>query len=142
EYPNIRCHNVDIEWTVKPGNAHSHIDDRMIARILNEFGLEQNEREVAFRGAYRWAKTYIANPLHSIPEAGPVLRDGGVYVITGGLGGIGLALAKHISKGRHVKIALINRSAFPDPGRWSAWLETHPEDDRTSRRIRALEEMV
>ena len=39
-------------------------------------------------------------PRRDIPaEGGVALREGGVYLITGGLGGVGLALAAHLERG-------------------------------------------
>lgn len=50
----------------------------------------------------------------SIPAAPvTVLRDKGVYLITGGLGGIGLELATHLAARGPVKLALIGRQLPP-----------------------------
>ena len=72
------------------------------------------------------------------------LREGGVYLITGGLGRIGLVLAEYLARTVRAKLILIGRSAFPGRDKWEQWLATHGEDDRVSRRIRkvqAIEEL-
>ncbi|MFI5685501.1 SDR family NAD(P)-dependent oxidoreductase [Streptomyces sp. NPDC051636] len=50
------------------------------------------------------------------------LRDGGVYVVTGGSGAIGRVLAEHLARAHAAKLVLIGRSE-PD-GRTRAWHRT------------------
>ncbi len=71
------------------------------------------------------------------------LRPGGVYLITGGLGKLGLTLAEYFSKTVQAKLVLIGRSYLPPKAQWQEWLETHPADEATGQKIRqvqALEE--
>jgi|GEM_PF-516325 len=69
----------------------------------------------------------------------PRLREGGVYLITGGLGGIGLVLAEHLAKTVRAKLILVGRSALPAKEEWGAWLDTHPEPDAVSRKIKKVQ---
>jgi NAD(P)-dependent dehydrogenase (short-subunit alcohol dehydrogenase family) len=69
------------------------------------------------------------------------LREGGVYLITGGLGAIGFALAEYLAITARAKLALIGRSAFPDKEEWNAWLANHDEEDEVSRKIRKLRDL-
>jgi NAD(P)-dependent dehydrogenase (short-subunit alcohol dehydrogenase family) len=65
----------------------------------------------------------------------PRLAEGGVYLLTGGLGGIGLAVAEHLALRYHAKLILAGRSGLPASG---------TGDERASRRlrqVRRLEEM-
>ena len=72
-------------------------------------------------------------------EGGPVsLRPAGVYLLTGGLGGIGLALAAHLAQTLRAKLILTGRSPLPLAAEWDAWLSSHPADDATSVRLRAV----
>ena len=52
------------------------------------------------------------------------LRDKGVYLITGGLGGMGLVLAESIAKSVRARLVLVGRSAFPATESWDEWLNT------------------
>src|SRR5262249_4763213 len=54
------------------------------------------------------------------------IRDGGVYLITGGTSGIGMAMAEYLAGQQRIKLVLIGRSALP-------------LDDERSRRVHALE---
>jgi NAD(P)-dependent dehydrogenase (short-subunit alcohol dehydrogenase family)/acyl carrier protein len=62
-----------------------------------------------------------------------------VYVITGGLGGIGLVIARHLAETVQARLVLIGRSGVPPRAEWTRWLESHPTEDLTARRIRALQ---
>ena len=42
-----------------------------------------------------------------------LLRQGGTYLITGGLGGIALALAEHLAKDFQAKLVLVSRQGLP-----------------------------
>ncbi|GAA0743735.1 SDR family NAD(P)-dependent oxidoreductase [Dactylosporangium roseum] len=64
---------------------------------------------VAVRGAARWLPRLA--PATRL-EAGPALREGGTYLITGGLGGVGLVLARALADtGLRPRIALLGRTA-------------------------------
>ena len=67
------------------------------------------------------------------------LRDGGVYLITGGLGGIALELAAYLAKAVRAKLVLVGRSEMLPRAQWEEWLATHDKEDPTSRRITRLQ---
>jgi polyketide synthase PksJ len=69
------------------------------------------------------------------------LTDGGVYLITGGLGGIGLSLAEYLAQTVHAKLILVGRSSFPDRDKWEQWLVSHDEGDPVSHKIRKLKSL-
>src|SRR5207247_1405509 len=79
-------------------------------RLVDEALAASVDSLVAYRGITRWTRAFVVEPLRqrsSLP-----VRDGGVYVITGGLGGIGLALARRLAQHGAVKFALIGRSGL------------------------------
>ena len=49
-----------------------------------------------------------------------MLRDGGVYLITGGLGGIGLGLAEQLTRHCRAKLVLMGRTGLPPAAQWDA----------------------
>jgi NAD(P)-dependent dehydrogenase (short-subunit alcohol dehydrogenase family) len=72
------------------------------------------------------------------------LRRRGVYLITGGLGGVGLVLARHLAEAAEARLILVGRSAFPERADWPRWLDEHEPSERTSQKIvqlQALEEL-
>ena len=77
------------------------------------------------------------------PEASPssCLPDGGVVLITGGLGGLGLCLAEELAQQADARLVLVSRRPFPGREAWPAWLTDHPEEDPTSRRIQQIQQL-
>jgi NAD(P)-dependent dehydrogenase (short-subunit alcohol dehydrogenase family) len=63
---------------------------------------------VALRAGRRWAPDYAEVPLP--PEI--ALREGGVYLITGGLGGIGITVAEDLGVRHRAKLVLVARGGL------------------------------
>ncbi|MRT33283.1 KR domain-containing protein, partial [Xylella fastidiosa subsp. multiplex] len=72
----------------------------------------------AYRGAHRWVKAYEPAPLPAAAQ--PRLRREGVYLITGGLGGVGLVIAKHLAQHWQARLVLLGRTAMPARDAWAA----------------------
>jgi NAD(P)-dependent dehydrogenase (short-subunit alcohol dehydrogenase family) len=66
------------------------------------------------------------------------LREDGVYLITGGLGGIGLAIAEYLATTVSARLVLVSRTRLPERNDWDLWLATHAPDDKTSKQIRRV----
>ncbi|MGO4778721.1 KR domain-containing protein, partial [Lysobacter sp. 2RAB21] len=58
--------------------------------------------ELAYRGAQRHTRALAPLPP---PTGAPPLREGGTYVVIGGLGGLGRALARWLARRYHARIA-------------------------------------
>jgi len=137
---NITCRSIDI--AVPASRALK--DTRLIERIIAECTALSNDLVVAYRGATRWIQTYQPMRLEAPGEDPPVLRQQGVYLITGGLGNVGLVLAEHLAKTVHARLVLVGRSGLPARHAWRQWLENHEATESTRRkieRIQALEEL-
>jgi len=93
---------------------------------------------VSLRRGRRWVQGYesVAVPPTENPLAG--LRERGVYVITGGLGGIGITLAEHLARRARARLVLVSRTSFPASEEWDSHLATQGPDDRISRGIAAI----
>ena len=98
-----------------------------------------HEGRAALRGRYWW--TPDVAPLE-VGTGRSRLRDGGVYLITGGLGGVGMALAEHFARSVEAPVlGLLSRASFPAEEAWDAWETAHAAADPTSRRIRRLRDL-
>ena len=62
-----------------------------------------------------------------------------MYLITGGLGGVGLTIAESLARSVHARLILTGRGGLPERGEWAAHLAAHGADDKASRQIRAVE---
>src|SRR5262249_29153252 len=108
EFPNVTCFNVDL-----PGpRVAEDLHDEVVIKILSEFTKPNQSRALAYRGKYRWQRKYervrlpklnISKAPDDVPELNR-LRERGVYLITGGTGGIGLAIAKFLAKACEARI--------------------------------------
>ena len=74
------------------------------------------------------------------PDAVTFRRDGS-YLVTGGLGGVGFALARHLVAEHNANLVVVASRAVPEAAERSTWLARHSYDDPTSRRIRRLAEL-
>jgi acyl transferase domain-containing protein len=137
EFANITCRHIDL--AVVPGA----IDDATVRAIAAEIASDCKEPVVALRNAQRWAQTYEPMPLTA--PAGDAatfaLRSRGVYLITGGLGGMGLVLARWLAETVQARIVLTARTPLPPRGEWAAWLAAHDPADPTSRKIAGVQSL-
>ncbi|WP_229402068.1 type I polyketide synthase [Micromonospora okii] len=101
---------------------------------------DPEHREVALRGVRRWVGGYEQVTIDGEAEPG-ALREGGRYVITGGLGGIGITLAEDFARRARAKLVLLARSGLPPRERWDDHLAVHGADDRAGRAIAAIRRM-
>lgn len=140
EYPNITCCCFDV-IIPESGNLPSQ---KLIDRLIAELTAKPTDLVVAYRGKHRWIQTFDPVRLDAAIEGKIKLRQGGVYLITGGLGGIGLVLAEHLAQKVQAKLILIGREGLPERNQWEEWLATHDERDKVSRKIekvRAIEKL-
>ncbi|WP_019912672.1 SDR family NAD(P)-dependent oxidoreductase [Paenibacillus sp. HW567] len=132
EYENITCRLIDTD----------QYDHHILCRILSE--PEDNRRAdwIALRNIYIWEPTFkqvrLTAPLNTVSKR---LTVGGVYVITGGLGGIGLYVAKFLAERYQARVVLINRSQFLPEEEWDRWYAIHNGDDPVSTKIAGLREI-
>ncbi|BAY23355.1 beta-ketoacyl synthase [Calothrix sp. NIES-2100] len=137
EYLNISCRHIDVVLS-KDVNCS---EEKLIDQLQNELQAQSSDIAIAYRGNHRWVRTFKPVRLEATPGGTSRLRQEGVYLITGGLGGIGLTLASYLAMTIRAKLVLIGRSAFPVREEWQQWLATHDEQDDTSRKIRKIQEL-
>src|SRR6185436_15470155 len=109
-------------------------------QILAELKMDGTDSIVAYRGPHRWIRWAEPTPL-AAPNGRSLMREGGVYLITGGLGGIGLVLAEHLAEAYKARLVLTARSPLPAREEWTAWLAGHGAQDATSVRIRQVQRL-
>ncbi len=137
EYPKISCRSIDIVLPEYESDHMQHMAELLMQELLNS----SDESVIAFRGKDRWIQTFEHIKFNNYSSKSPSFRNEGVYLITGGLGGVGLHLAEYLSSNFQAKLILIQRSVFPPSDEWSQWLETHDKYDHISRKIRKICEL-
>ena len=139
ENPNITCRCIDLD--LAPANNLQK--EWQIEQLIAEFmpcqeSAKRGISQILYRGMGRWEKVYEPAPLEAPTRQ--VLRTGGVYLITGGLGAIGMVLAKHLAESVQARLILTGRSDFPPRAAWDEWLSGHADDDSISEKIRAFKD--
>ncbi|MBP5972976.1 SDR family oxidoreductase [Brasilonema sp. CT11] len=140
EYSNISCRSIDV---VLPKQG-SWQEEKLVDHLLDELQTKSSELVIAYRGLNRWVQTFEKVRLEEAKGKTSRLRKGGVYLITEGLGNIGLILAEYLAQTVQAKLVLIGQKNLPEKDEWSHWLATHDHQDEITRKIRkvqALEEL-
>ena len=139
EYANMTCRSIDVALS----KAGSCMEKKIVNQLFSELTGELFDPVVAYRRYHRWVQTFEPTRLGKSIGKHPRLRQEGVYLVIGGLGGIGLLLAEYLVKTVRAKLVLTGRSAFPSKEEWHRWLTGDNKDDRVGekiRRVKALEE--
>ncbi|OHX36718.1 hypothetical protein BJL95_04240 [Methylomonas sp. LWB] len=113
EYPHMQCRLIDLD-----------ADQSVRSDIL---ALHPRHPVVAWRNGYYWQPVLESLDL---PEPDrDALKRGGRYLITGGLGGIGLLLAGFLARHYQARLLLTSRQAFPEPSLWPSAVELDDSQD-------------
>ncbi len=136
ECPNIQSRVIDLDLLSNSKSAIPQLVAELVSPASNEI--------IAYRGSSRWTQYFEPAPLgkcleeqrnvQSIP-----LRAGGTYIITGGLGGVGLVLAQHLARTAQARILLTSRTSLPPATGWKALLESPETSDDLKRKIQGVE---
>ncbi len=131
ENPNIVCKVIDLTT-----DDENHNFPEIVPKLYDEIHASFNDSLIAYRHHQRLVRQFAHI---DIPQANPLLiRNKGVYVVTGGLGHIGLTFARYLANQANVTIVLIQRSGFPQKEEWLAWLNKYPNQNSTSNKIKQL----
>ncbi|MEO6596882.1 MAG: SDR family NAD(P)-dependent oxidoreductase [Planctomycetota bacterium] len=133
EYPGVRTRCIDVD-------AHALADaDALAAALRREIEGEDAPLQVALRGGSRHAQELA---VVQVPPANghAAWREGGVYLITGGLGGIGMITAEHLATVARCKLVLIGRRGLPPRANWDEWIALRA-GDRLARLMLAVREL-
>lgn len=137
EYPGVSCRCIDIGTACTDCSWREDAAEQIIAELLSK---PQNEI-VAYRGAERWVQSYETAKIGESTGIPQNLREKGVYLITGGLGGVGLELAGYLAERVKARLILIGRSVFPEREEWGQWILGHDVQDETSLKINKIKEI-
>jgi len=134
ETPKARARCVDVDIPAGPEARR-----RMARHLMSEAAHNRDEYLVAYRGGHRWVESHEAVYLDQAADFTDAIRADGTYLITGGLGGLGLFVARKMAETAPCTLVLLSRSGLPAREEWADWLYGHPTNDATSERIRAVQ---
>jgi acyl transferase domain-containing protein len=140
EYPGLRAASLDC-LLPEPGSAAA---SELAGRLIAEAAAGLPDAVVAWRGGARFVRDYQGVRLAAPPAERLRCKHRGVYLITGGLGGLGLVFAEFLARDHQARLALLGLSPLPPREEWDAWLAEKGPRHRVSekiRKVRQLEEL-
>lgn len=125
EMPWVECCHIDLPVESVDANAE---------HVFQETQVVHKEQEVAYRYGQRLVPRLEKADLCQAQKQDLPFQTGGMYLISGGLGGIGAEIAKYLLQHYGVRLLLVGRTPLPEKKTWSAHLE---QEDVVARRIQA-----
>lgn len=138
ECENVRCRYVDISAE----ELNSAERPKIIDRLVRDLAGPASDMIVAYRRGRAWVAERDSVKLESV-EPRSMLRENGVYLITGGMGAIGLEFARSLADNVKAKLVLVGRTRLPDRNQWDRYLSGADAKDKVAdiiRSLRAIEE--
>jgi acyl transferase domain-containing protein len=133
ELPGITCRSIDLDFT----NERA---DEFAALLIAEMNSNRENATIAFRDGRRYVEAVEPLTL-SVAAQDNRLEHGGVYLITGGLGGLGLSVAEQLARKFAACLVLITRSPVPSESSWEAILHGGSLSNVDRDRIQKLVEI-
>ena len=125
EIPWLDCVHIDLPVGAVEENA---------GYILQEMPVLQRQPEVVYRQGQRLIPRLEKANLPQQEKQALPFKMGGMYLISGGLGGIGVEIARYLLTEYQARLLLIGRTALPARDTWEAHLA---KGDRVADRIQS-----
>jgi non-ribosomal peptide synthase protein (TIGR01720 family) len=136
EFPSATCACIDV--------SVSQSDDwnpELVDRVITEVATPSADTLIALRGNRRWVQSYEPILRESVSPLSSSPRERPVYLITGGLGGVGFELARHLALSVRARLVLTGRTRLPEPSGYEEWIAAKGERDEVSQRVKKLLEL-
>jgi acyl transferase domain-containing protein/acyl carrier protein len=130
EIPNICCASIDI---ADAGNS-AQVIVASLSRLEAPTTLALRDNQL-FEQSYAQPQT-SASGSHA---SEPALREKGIYLISGGTGGLGLVAAHTLADASPVRLALMSRHAIPEREHWPTLIAVTAPESQMLQSILALE---
>ena len=140
ELPGFNCKAIDLDFDAGK-TAES------AAQLVGEMKGAYENSTVAWRRSERFIETLEPlqlsaegehpRPGHTRPGQARLERSG-VYLITGGLGALGLTVAEHLAREFQARLVLVGRSALPPEAQWESALQDGAGSEFEKERLRKL----
>ncbi len=157
EYPHITYRSIDIVLPMTIGQGQADRDkplslrvpmtpmesawDQLVDQIIAELRWRSSDVIVAYRGPHRWVQCIEPMQLPPVAEEKLPFKQQGVYLITGGLGGIGLTMAEYLASQVRARLVLTGRTALPAREEWGHRLAILSEQDAVANKIHQIKRL-
>jgi NAD(P)-dependent dehydrogenase (short-subunit alcohol dehydrogenase family)/acyl carrier protein len=137
EHANFRSCSLDVDTAALQDPDAAGLADLLVAEFLAGRG----DPAILYRGRERWRQVYEPIAIGAEPQGRSPMREGGVYLILGGLGRLGLLIAEHLARTHGAKLVLTSREALPPREEWPSIIAKAAELDPAARRLAKLIEL-
>jgi phthiocerol/phenolphthiocerol synthesis type-I polyketide synthase E len=123
ELPWLHARHIDVDPHFM-AQAHLTGHRTLVADLLNEICTAKtdlpatDEPLVAWRNGRRWRRRFEGLAEPDLTDDRPTLRERGSYLITGGLGGIGITIAEDLATRFQATLVLTSRTGLPPRHQW------------------------
>lgn len=128
EYEQLSCKCIDVDQS-------TGIDE-----IMMELSSSDNYKMVGLRNNKRYIEMLCSLDKNQAEQEPLKIKENGVYLITGGTGGLGLAMAKFIASHGKTKLCLVNRKKVAEKSQWDDILDRN-EDQKEIQKIKELRQL-
>jgi amino acid adenylation domain-containing protein len=135
EYPNIICRSIDMPG----GGGMLKWRELLFAELSAPPG--EGSLVVAYRGNTRWVQGVESLKLEAVDGHPPVLKEKGVYLITGGLGNDSFERAKYLAEYFKARLVLTGRTPLPERSYWNQYRMLHGKDDKAGIKVTRIMEL-
>ena len=137
ELPGFACIalDLDIDVDLEAGKLKD-----CAAQLVAEMAALHETATVAYRHGERFTESLDRFNLAAASER-PRLERGGVYLITGGLGSLGLVVAEQLARDFKGRLVLVGRSAPPPESQWESAIHDAERAEPEKEKIRKLIEI-
>ncbi|TYP76740.1 SDR family oxidoreductase [Paenibacillus methanolicus] len=127
EYANVRCRCIDADETFSP-------------ELLTEALLDGLDSHAAAFRQGQWYREQLRElDIRERTEKPFQLQRTGVYLVTGGTGGIGLELGKFLASREKINLVFLQRTPMPDRSEWEQIRQANDPASKLVRQIAAIE---
>lgn len=154
EYIAAEIKFIDVDYSKELIEIYAKL---FITETITKISPLSHDTIVGYRNGQRFIHSYHEIPYHLNNEASLqtcskiktaayktkeiIFNDNSIYLITGGIGQLGLNIAKMIAKQAHVKLVLLDRSWLPAKNQWDELLHRNESDDKIILQIKAIKEI-
>jgi acyl transferase domain-containing protein/thioesterase domain-containing protein/acyl carrier protein len=138
EYLGMRTSLVDLDPA--PADDDDAAAAVAAATLVTEW-FESEDELVAHRGPRRLVPSVERQRVAPVADDSSLVRTGGRYLVTGGLGDVGFALTSWLATRHRADLAVVTSRAVPNGADRDEWFARHAPDDPTTRRICRLAEL-
>ena len=111
----------------------------LVDMLWDDLFAEPASEIVAYREGRRWIRAHREVRLDALADGADRFREGGVYLITGGLGDLAVACAEDLARTWRARLALVGRLELPERAEWPDYLAARGATTRVGRAIAAIQ---